>query len=316
MIPDISVIVPVYKVEPYIRQCLDSLIHQTKKEIEIILIDDGSPDNCGKICDEYAKSDDRIKVIHQENKGISATRNIGIDNAAADYIMFTDSDDWVTPNFCARAYQLITENEADVVLFNYFKVKEDKLMPRRIPDIKEGFKTMLEAQKLLFSPSGCYCWDKIFRKELFTNIRFPEGRVYEDLAVTCQIVFQAKKIWYTGDQLYYYRTRKGSIVITRNLKNRNDAYEAYMDRVHALEAYPETREMAAQQLDIVSLLYCIWHKKDPGDTRYIDAENQLMSIKGKIPSYFSKERKVLLFLFWHCRWLFNLLCILIGRRVS
>lgn len=142
--PDVSVIVPVYKVEPYLRQCLDSLIGQTKQEIEIILIDDGSPDNCGQICEEYAKKDSRIKVFHQENQGLAQTRNNGLEASTADYIMFVDSDDWVAPTFCEQAYQLITEKHADMVIFEYSQIKAGKALKSHNPTIQEGYKTIPE----------------------------------------------------------------------------------------------------------------------------------------------------------------------------
>ncbi len=117
MKPLVSVIVPVYKVEPYLERCLDSLLNQTLKEIEIIIIDDGSPDRCGQICDAYAARDDQFRVVHQENRGLSAARNVGIEMAQADYLMFVDSDDWVHPDYCRLPYEAAVEHGVELVIF-------------------------------------------------------------------------------------------------------------------------------------------------------------------------------------------------------
>ena len=118
MIPAISIIVPVFKVEHYLRKCIDSLLAQTMREIEIILVDDGSPDRCPEICDEYARKDQSIKVIHQQNRGISAARNAGLAAASGEYIMFVDSDDWVEPDFCRIPYETAESKGADMVIFS------------------------------------------------------------------------------------------------------------------------------------------------------------------------------------------------------
>ena len=119
--PLISIIIPVYKVEPYLRKCLDSVVQQTYRNLEIILVDDGSPDSCGAICDEYATKDERITVIHQENKGLSAARNAGLDIATGDYIQFVDSDDWIEPDALATVLSIAEDHHVDIVCFGFNK---------------------------------------------------------------------------------------------------------------------------------------------------------------------------------------------------
>lgn len=316
MSPDITVIVPVYKVEPFIRQCLDSLLNQTKQEIEILLIDDGSPDSCGQICDDYARIDSRFTVIHQENQGLAETRNIGIEHAKAPYVMFVDSDDWVKPAFCERAYYLITDKNADIVFFGFERLKNGRPMKQPYSEKPEGYKSLSEAIDLVFSNSGNYTWNKIYRRELFEGIRYPKGRVYEDIGVTYQVVLKAKQIWYTWEKLYFYRYRKDSVVTTKTRENMNDAYEMTMQLIHSLQQLKETKATADQYLIVLHYSYCITHRKDLSDERYRMAEKVLMNIKPQIPTFLTKKQKIALVFFWYCRPVFNFLCIIFQRRIK
>jgi len=168
----ISVIVPVYNVEPYINQCIDSFLAQTNKDIEIIIIDDGSTDQSGIICDSYSNS--RITVIHTKNHGLSAARNVGIDNAHGEFLYFIDSDDWIEPYMLEQAVSAI--GSADILcLTNYSNTY-----------------TAYEALIALINGKFGYAiWSKLFRKSCFSSIRFPEGRIHEDLAITCKLIHQS-----------------------------------------------------------------------------------------------------------------------------
>lgn len=316
MHPDISVIVPVYEVEPYLPTCLDSLIAQTKKEIEILVVDDGSPDNCGRICDEYAAKDSRIRVIHQENRGLSAARNIALDIAAGDYVMFADSDDWVLPTFCETAYRLITEHDADIVIFAYERWRDSRSVPIHLPDEAEGLKTQREACALLYTEIGDYSWNKICRRSLFDSIRFPEGRLYEDVGTTYRLVFLAKRIWYAPEVLYYYRDRPGSIVNSPSAKSRIDHYELSQQKLSALEARSDTRGIADEQRKMLSFSYCMAFRPDPADPYWIESERVLMDCRPRIPKDFPWKRKISIVLFWYCRGLFDFLCTATKRRVD
>ena len=180
MNPVISIIVPVYKVESCLRQCLDSICAQTLREIEIILVDDGSPDNCGKICDEYAARDSRIRVIHQKNGGLSAARNAGIAVARADILGFVDSDDWIEPDMFALLYHDLVKEEADIAVCGKFCHKNGTVTP-----LGDGTYCVLSgcgAIRMLYQQDGVgrVVWNKIYRRSLFDEIRFPVGRIYED----------------------------------------------------------------------------------------------------------------------------------------
>ena len=193
MKPLVSVIVPVYKVEPYLERCLDSLVAQTLKEIEIIVIDDGSPDRCGEICDAYAAKDARFRVVHQENRGLSAARNAGIELARADYLMFVDSDDWVEPEFCRLPYEAAVEHGAELVMFSYEKT--DGSRGRVCPQgFEEGAKDRVTALKMLLHGVGMVAWNKFYHKKLFSDIftkrfeitgriRFQAGGLYPTLFI-------------------------------------------------------------------------------------------------------------------------------------
>lgn len=205
--PFVSVIVPVYKTEKYLRQCVDSIIHQTYKNLEIILVDDGSPDGSPAICDEYAMIDDRVKVIHQKNAGQSVARNVALDLCCGDYISFVDSDDWLEIHAIECLINKAEENNFDVIIFNANTVQNDVKTERFFPYENGLIMTAAELVDLTLKDIiGGQPWFKLYRKELWSNIRFPEGRIYEDLAVSF-LPFTAAKgnIGFISEPLYNYR---------------------------------------------------------------------------------------------------------------
>ena len=212
----ISIIVPVYKVEQYLRRCVDSLINQTYPNLEIILVDDGSPDKCGDICDEYAKNDNRVKVIHKQNGGLSDARNKGLDLATGDYVMFVDSDDWIEKETCKRVMGYISNMGVDVVSFGIqlvgdYKIYEvQKVESQKLLSPKEGVGAMIYRQK----EQGLlnYVCNKIFKRALFENIRFPSGMLFEDQGVTYKLMHNSKSILAISDVFYNYYQRGDSIM--------------------------------------------------------------------------------------------------------
>ncbi len=208
--PAVSVIVPVYNVEPYLHRCVDSLTGQTLTDIEIILVDDGSTDGCGRICDEYAAADPRVRVVHQENVGLSEARNAGIDRARADYLMFVDSDDWVEPDFCRIPFELAVKQRADLVIFQFRKRRNGKEL-RRHYSIAEGPKTQEEALDIILRGAAMTAWNKLYHRDLFRKNRYPKGRVYEDAFLTPVLVHEARHIFYSSAVLYNLEYREGSI---------------------------------------------------------------------------------------------------------
>lgn len=215
--PLVSIIVPIYKVEPYLRRCLDSIVNQTYTNLEIILVDDGSPDNCPKICDEYAAKDKRIIVIHKENGGLSDARNAGLDICKGEYISFVDSDDWVEDRYIEVLIENAQKEGADVVIGENIQTEGCSKQSEKNVSIKTF--TSNEALKHLFSQNHIaftVSWGKLYKKSLFTSLRFPLGKYHEDEFTTYILFYNSKKIVYTSEILYYYYQRADSIVSTRH----------------------------------------------------------------------------------------------------
>lgn len=212
----ISVIIPIYKAEKYICWCLDSVLAQTYKDFEVILVDDGSPDTCPQICDEYVKKDIRVKVIHQKNGGAAAARNTGLDNAAGEYISFIDADDWLENNMLERLISVAQKNKADIVKcgFNDFFIEKGK---KEICTFKE--QKMYESQepgRLL--KIGCHggilwsaFWNGIYRRDIIGDVRIPTGFINEDNYFSPMMVYNARKVIAIPDVLYNYRELVDSV---------------------------------------------------------------------------------------------------------
>ena len=228
----ISVIVPIYNVEKYLNKCIESIINQTYKNLEIILVDDGSPDNCPQICDEYAKKDGRIKVIHKENGGLSSARNVGIDVAMGEYLTFIDSDDYVEPNFIEVLYQSLVNNDADISMCGINKIQADKIqeiiVENQILD-KDSFWNFFYYGN--GTPIGVVAWNKIYKKNIFKDIRYPLGKINEDEFVIHKIVDKCNKISITNEALYNYIQRDGSIIHSKKSIKNLDVYEALENRL-------------------------------------------------------------------------------------
>ena len=224
----ISVIVPVYKVEPYLCKCVDSVLGQTFKDFELILVDDGSPDMCGKICDEYAAADSRVKVIHQKNGGLSAARNAGIDwafaNSKSEYLTFIDSDDWVADTYLERLYEGI-KLDADISVVGVARAFDEKTIVRLRPERK--WKVLpVEDYWLIPDESKEGAVAKLFKKDLFANVRFPEGKVSEEVFTTHNAVFGAKYVAVKGGAYYMYLCRPNSITMCPGETHKRDLVEA------------------------------------------------------------------------------------------
>ena len=199
----ISVIVPVYKVEEYLDRCVTSIVNQTYSNLEIILVDDGSPDKCPTMCDAWKEKDYRIKVIHKENGGLSDARNAGLDIAAGEYIAFVDSDDYVHPQFIEVLHYLAVREKADVVACAFqiipknYEPKQRKI--QNLSDIK--LKTSAKNEMDLI---GIVAWNKLYRRNLFDFIRFPKGKINEDMGIFWKTIYYAKKMVATEESLYFY----------------------------------------------------------------------------------------------------------------
>lgn len=235
----ISVIIPVYNVEPFLRRCVDSIIGQTYSSLEIILVNDGSPDNCGDICDEYAQKDSRVRVIHKENGGLSDARNAGIEKANGEFITFVDSDDWIDHKFIEKLYELAKGSNSEIVVCDFFRTSNEEINPENYLIELHGFSNIEALEQLYgkFYVQLVIACAKLFDSRLFEKIRFPKGRLHEDEFVTYKLLHKAKKITLTTEQLYYYWQREDSIMgrATLNLKNVLDSIDALEERIAYFE---------------------------------------------------------------------------------
>ena len=240
----ISIIVPVYKVEQYLERCLQSVIHQTYQNLQIIIIDDGSPDNCGKICDHYAKLDSRIEVIHKENEGLSVARNLGISKAKGRYIGFVDSDDWIDKHMYEHMYQIITEKKADVCICNFYNViAEENKIKNANKGIQEYNKIQILREILLDKIIQSYAWNKLYKREVFHDVVYPVGKKYEDIGTTFYLLEKCNKIVVTGEPEYYYFNREDSIVNHNTEQTILDYMELVNNRYDYIEKkYKELRK--------------------------------------------------------------------------
>ncbi len=249
----ISVIIPVYKVEKYLRKCLDSIINQTYKNLEIILVDDGSPDACPQICDEYEKNDDRIKVIHKENGGLSSARNAGLDKCTGEYIAFIDSDDYVDKTYIEKLYKAAKDNNAQIAICSFFYTDEtgkiwkgDKLDNKVVSGDEK-----MDLVYFYLKNYIVVAWGKIYHKSIWKNLRFPVGRIAEDLFV-CDVTFiNANAVCFIDEYLYFYLQRSDSImgkIINKGSKQALDVIEAYKERLNRLDSDSKYINCATIQL--------------------------------------------------------------------
>lgn len=242
----ISVIVPVYKVELYIHRCVDSILAQTFTDFELILVDDGSPDNCGMICDEYAAKDTRVHVIHQQNGGLSAARNAGIDwsfaNSKSEWLTFVDSDDWIHSRYLECLIQAAENGNAEIAGCTFEEVslyQKDKALTRNNVEVMTPETLYVERQ--IMAISACA---KVFLKTLFEQARFPVGKIAEDAFITYKIVFSAERFAVVSDALYYYYSNPESIMRSSWNPKRMEEIQAREEQV---DFFFETEYIEAQK---------------------------------------------------------------------
>lgn len=230
MKPIISIIVPIYNVEKYLPKCIDSILNQTFKEFELILVDDGSLDNSGRICDEYSKKDKRIRVIHKENGGVSSARNVGVESSLGNYIGFVDPDDYIDKYMYQKMIDMCTIKNADIAICKF--VRE---INGQISEAKDGFyireldnvEGLRECFKgILYRHSLC---NKLFKKKCFEGIRFPEGRIHEDLSTTYRLLANSNKSVYINYSGYIYVKRENSILTSTFNEKRLQAFEGWKE---------------------------------------------------------------------------------------
>lgn len=247
--PEISIIVPVYKVEKYLDTCVRSILAQTFTDFELILVDDGSPDQCGVLCDAYAVEDSRIVVIHKENGGLSSARNAGIEAARGKYIGFVDSDDYIAPDMYSFLYENMKKEQADLSmcgLFDVYAGREPKRLPKyyAVMGPEEAVEMVLKAEIVSVTAVN-----KLYKKEVFRNIRFIEGKQAEDAFAAVDILMHCGRIVISSRQKYYYVHRRGSITTKRFSEHDMDVIEAYQYNYGLIARhYPHLKSVARMRI--------------------------------------------------------------------
>lgn len=213
----VSVIVPIYRVEKYLKPCVDSIINQTYENLEIILVDDGSPDSCGKICDEYLEKDARIRVIHKENGGLSDARNAGVDIATGDYYYFVDSDDILPDHSVMTMYRLLQEHNAQMVIGGFERFMDGETKPFFSTEDEGLWLHVYNREEAMrdFYRDGCQAWAVLYKRHIHEGIRFPKGEINEDEAIVFHILDRCTTVVVTNQVVYSYRCRKESITQSR-----------------------------------------------------------------------------------------------------
>lgn len=285
MNPLVSIIIPVYKVEPYLEKCINSVIQQTYVNLEIILVDDGSPDNCPAMCDAWALRDSRIRVIHQKNQGQSCARNNGLRYASGEFLLFVDSDDYIAQDTCTICMDAFRRTDADVVVFNASRVdKQGNIIEITEKITSDVISREAALRKLFRSEIHDYVWNKMYRSSVLSTIQFPEGRVYEDIGIMYKIFLNAGTVCTIPDPLYYYLKRADSTIGSMSDKTLEDLYEMRKERYNImLSIDSEVAEYSFDDTAISALrLYdrSLWGKTDPAIVQ--DAQHFLRENKQKI----------------------------------
>lgn len=249
----ISIVVPIYKVERYLRQCIESIQKQTYTNLEIILVDDGSPDQCGNICEEYAKEDSRIVVVHKENGGLSDARNAGIKIAKGKYIAFIDSDDYIEKNYVEFLYYAITENRVDIAQCGINQVTEEGRLLKTTTEDVDSVKTAEEILEGMCQEewNNVVVWNKLYARKLFENIQFPKGKIHEDEFTTYKIVYTVEKVAVICEPLYNYRNNNNSITKRKFNQKTLDGLEALKER---LAFYKKEKKKTLYNLALIHII--------------------------------------------------------------
>ena len=301
----LSVIMPVYKAEEYIYRAVDSILNQTYANLEVILVDDGSPDNCGKICDEYAEKDSRVKVIHKKNGGQADARNFGIEAASGEFIGFVDSDDYIEPYMYQEMIDYMQQNRLDIVCGDTKQIKGNRIKFK--PRHKENLiwnKTEAICENLSGSLDNAVT-NKIYKREVIDGIRFPKGRVYEDVATVYKFIYNADKVGYLAKGYYYYIKRKGSTISTSfNSKSRYDCFVGYIERLdfaekHKLPCVEACRKQALETA-LATLTAFYANNENIDSDRYKNVNNFIEMQLGK-KNHLRNKHEFLLWSFKNCK---------------
>lgn len=311
----ISVIIPVYNVEPYIAECIESIQNQTYINLEIILVDDGSTDNSVDICDQYAAYDERIKVIHQENAGVSAARNTGIEAATGEYISFVDSDDYIGPTLYEDMLKVLKEHDLDIIEFTAFRDKGGEIIEGCNDGSLEIFNRD-EALKMAMHDCFVAVWSQLYKRSAIDDVRFPVGRKFEDTAVSYRFIANTKRVGHINRCYYYYRLNPNSITQTSfDPKSRWDFVIGYEERLQYAIDHQLPYVDDCNSLLMKAALSCLtaYYAKPTGNQVYYDNCKKMIETYRNDASYKELNSKYKLFLwsFGRADWIHK-----IGARLS
>ena len=285
----ISIILPIYNVEKDLSRCIESILAQTYTEFEMILVDDGSPDRCGEICDRYAQEDTRIQVIHKKNGGVSEARNAGLDAAQGKYICWVDPDDYIHPQYLETLYRIMQESKADVVVCDYktyYPGEEKEIAPiDQIPTYEEISERNLYDDDFLTNKRVKYViiWNKLVKAELYNGIRYPIGKVHEDNYTTYKLLDQANKIVYTEQPLYYYMMRDKSI--THDVGFSDKRFHILLATGEEIEYFHAKGNQRMGELLTDSYLYWMWWCIDQMKKEGIQYAEKIRPFRKKFRKY-------------------------------
>ena len=296
--PEVSVIIPVYKVEKYIHKCIDSVLTQTFRDIQVILVDDGSPDNCGHICDEYSKADKRVSVVHKENGGLSDARNAGMKYAEGNYILFVDSDDYIEHDMIEYMYSRIKDSDADMATCGIYEVYSDRIEEqKREPEFvcsgEEAFRCILQGHTIRGE-----VWNKLIRKSCMSGIEFPKGRLYEDIYFTADLMPRIKKVVVGTEPKYYYLHRSDSITGRAYRPKLYDIIDGYTKNYQVVKQKFPALEKEAQCLWLWSRFIVLDKMLLENNYKELEGYKELKRfIRRHLPAilrnpYFQKKRKI------------------------
>ena len=315
--PLVSVIIPVYNVSSYLAGALDSVINQTYTNLEVIIVDDGSNDGSGEICENYAGDDPRIQLIHQSNKGLSAARNKGLDLATGAFIAFLDSDDVYDIAFVEKMMNVLLRTGSDLSVCNYRTVgeKKDQLL------IKPGTYSRISALRALIDGKlNWSMWNKIYRRELWDGVRFPEGHVYEDVDTAYKLLDNCKYVVVLDETLYFHRDRPGSITNSRSPENIRDWIRGYSHFFAFVEGHSDifTQEQLVKThhmyLDTMMNNYIKYPKRD----KYREKLRQkiIKTGKGMNVGRFGIRTRVAYVMVYYCPWLLRCLSRFLSKNIT
>lgn len=314
--PRLSVIVPIYDAERFIHKCIESILAQSFEDFELILVNDGSTDSCGTICDEYASKDKHVKVIHQTNQGVSVARNNGIKYATGTLVGFVDADDYIAPDMFEGMVDFLEVNDLDVVCADCYVVKNDKAKFKPRYDKNAIWHQGNAIVEILNGTLDNAVWNKVYKKEVVAGIEFPAQRRYEDVATTYKFIHNAKKVGYISKPYYYYVKHKGNFISQSfNVKSRYEHFLGYKERLefaleNNLECIVSCRKIALESaLSALTAFYANGVKADNEMLKDVTAfiEDNMRIDKG---CKLRRKHRVLMWSFKNCKGIHRFYAIL------